>query len=394
MKIAQIVSTPPFAWTTGGPARVVFEISRALSKNHSVTIITTTMFREDKSYNQKILQNSIQGIDFQCFDNASRILAWNYKIYLSLGLIRYLRNHIHEYNVVHLHDLISFHAVAVMFFCRKNNVPYVLSPHGCLNWFIENTLIHKIFYHLFGRKILENANKITLLHPSEMDEIRTLGIPLKKCVTIPNGIDPLPFENHSRAGRFRRKHHVQANEKIILYLGRINKIKGIDLLVRAFSDLPKALRVKLVVAGRDEGYLRELILLSEQFTIQNNVIFTGPLTEDEKIDAYIDADVFVLPSLHEGFGITALEAIASATPIIITKGCNISDVVEDCGLVVDRDSGQLKHAIETILGNSVLREHFVKCGQEKIKNIYSWDCIAGRIEAIYEECLKETDYIS
>jgi len=389
MKVAQIVSTPPFAWTTGGPARVVYEISKKLSKNHSITIVTTTMYREDRSDNQELREKSIGGIDFQCFDNVSRFLAWKYKIYFSLGLIRYLRDHIHEYDIVHLHDLISFHAVATMIVCKKNNIPYILSPHGCLNWFIENTLIHKIFYHLFGRKILENAKKITLLHPNEMEEITKLGIPSKKCVTVPNGINPLPYENPSRAGQFRCRYHIHENEKIILYLGRINRIKGIDLLIRAFSDLHSDVGLKLVIAGRDEGYLSELKLLSEQLKIHENVIFTGSLTEDEKIDAYIDADVFVLPSVHEGFGITVLEAIASGTPVIITKGCNITDIVQGCGLVVDYDKDQLAQAIETICKHPVLYESFAKCGQEKIKNVYNWDCIVERMETIYRECLKE-----
>src|SRR5690606_17748601 len=93
---------------------------------------------------------------------------------------------------------------------------------------------------------------------------------------------------------------------------------------------------RLVIAGRDDGFSEELLRKAKHLRIAERVIFTGQLRDREKISAYVDADVFVLPSIHEGFPITVLEAMACGTPVIVTKGCNVSDVVDGCGFVVDR----------------------------------------------------------
>lgn len=390
MKIAQIVSTPPFAWTTGGPARVVFEISSDLvRKQHEVTIVTTTMFRDDISYNQELVRDSINGINFKCFDNLSRIFAWRYKLYLSIGLIRYLKNHVRDFDIVHLHDLISFHAIATAFFCRKKGVPYILSPHGCINWFFEKKILNKIFYYGFGKKILENAKIITILHQSEAEEFARLGSLSRKCIAVPNGIDPTPFENASRAGEFRRKFHIRSRERIVLYLGRINRVKGIELLIQAFSDLPKGSDVRLIIAGRDEGYLPELNSLSDHLGISQKVLFTGPLPEQEKIDAYIDADIFVLPSVHEGFGITVFEAFASRTPVIITKSCHISDSIKDSAIVIENNREQLKSALEKLLTDTQARDELIAKGRDLIKKRYSWETVTRQYEVIYQDVLKQ-----
>ena len=394
MKIAQIVSTPPFAWTTGGPARVVYELSSALAKkDHAVTIVTTTMFQEDRSSDRpdrEMLRKSVNGVNFQCFDNVSRILAWKYKVYFSIGLIRYLKNHIHEFDIVHLHDLISFHAVAAMIFCKKNDVPYILSPHGCINWFIDKKILNRTFYHLFGKKILDSAEKITLLHSSEMEEFSRLGVPSSRCITVPNGIDPSPFRHGSGAGTFRKMHHILPDQKVVLYLGRIHPIKGIDLLLRSFSDLPEGPGSRLVIAGRDEGYVRELKDLADQLHVADRVVFTGPLTELEKIDAYIDADLYVLPSVHEGFGITVLEAMASGTPVIVTKSCHISESIERCAVVVEYDRDALGSALRKLLTDAEARNALAAKGLDLVQKEYSWEKISRQYEGVYREGLAKS----
>lgn len=395
MKIAQIISTPPFAWTTGGPARVVFELSKSLVKrNHDVTVLTTNLFHGDTSMNSGKTPVSQEGIRFHFFTIVGGNLAWKYKTYFSPGLIWHLKKHGGEYDVLHLQDLISFQAIAVSFFSKTNRIPYILSPHGCVPWLGEKKIINMLYYMFFGKRLLKNASRIIALTQTEKNELLSLSVPEEKIAVIPNGITP---SDNTRffEGPFRSKFRISNQDKIILFLGRVHKIKGIELLIEAFSDYAKNQpNIHLIIAGRDEGFSQELQQKAIRYKIEDRIIFTGQLTEEEKYAAYVDADVFVLPSIHEGFPLTVLEAMAHATPVIVTKGCNISDVVEDCGLVVDYDRDQLAQAIAAILGNSALRQYFAKRGPEKIKSTYNWDCIAERIEAIYHECLKESNSIS
>jgi glycosyltransferase involved in cell wall biosynthesis len=112
----------------------------------------------------------------------------------------------------------------------------------------------------------------------------------------------------------------------VLYLARIHKIKGADILVRAFADVIKRLDdVRLVVAGPDDGYLGELESLIRGLKIEDKVLISGALYGRDKLEAYVDADVYVLPSRYETFPMSILEALACGIPIILTENCGINE---------------------------------------------------------------------
>lgn len=137
----------------------------------------------------------------------------------------------------------------------------------------------------------------------------------------------------------------------MLYLGRIHRIKGIDILVKAFAGVIEKLDdVRLVVVGPDDGYLGELEGLIKALKIEDNVLISGPLYGRHKLEAYIDADVYVLPSRYEIWGMTVLEAIACGTPVILTENCGIAEYFKDkVGLVVKPDSKHLGEALLEML---------------------------------------------
>lgn len=394
MKIAQVVSTPPFAWSTGGPARAVFELSKALvSRNLDVSILTTNLFHGETAKGWEKPPDSHDGVRIQYFSIIGGHLAWKTKLYISPALIWSLKYIGKEFNIIHLQDLISPQAIAVSFFSKKSGVPYILTTHGSVPWLTEKKPIHILYYRLFGKRVLKNASRIIALTPAEKRELLELSVPEEKIVIVPNGINLSEFRDLPKRGHFRSKYHIGDREKIILFHGRIHPIKGVDLLIDTMfhlvHDHPD---LRLVIAGHDDGFTEKLKRQVDRLQIHDYIVFTGQLGEQEKIAAYVDADIFVLPSIHEGFPLTVLEAMACGTPVIITKGCNISEVVENCGLVIDRHRDNLKDAILTILGNSTLRKDLVKHGPEKVKEVYNWDCIAEKISVIYEECLKENQF--
>jgi len=392
MKIAEVVSTPPFAWTTGGPARAVYDLSKSLAhRGHKVTILTTNLFHGDSSSGRNNAPEIRNGVSLRYFSVMGGYLAWKYKAYFSPGLLVHLMTRMKTYDVVHLQDLISPQAVVTVFSSRLNHVPCVLTPHGCIPWLCRRNIVSRLYYRLFGFRILKNAVTIIALTGTEKKELCGLCVPEEKIVVIPNGITLSDYETLPEKGLFRKRYHIADHEKMILFLGRVNRIKGIDLLVDAFSTLvDDHPSFRLVIAGRDEGFLKELKEQADRLAATDRIVFTGQLGEEEKRAAYTDADVYVLPSVHEGFPITVLEAMACGTPVIVTKGCNISEVVEGCGLVVDNDRDSISGAILTMLEDNGLREHLATQGRLKVRNEFSWDSIAKKIEAAYRECLGES----
>jgi len=201
---------------------------------------------------------------------------------------------------------------------------------------------------------------------------------------VPNGIDLFEFDNLPKRGEFRRKYGLGSDQKIILYLGRIHKIKGLDLLAKAFAQVLNDFDVKLVITGPDDGYLPTLIRLIKELEIEEKVLFTGPLYGEDKLEAYVDADVYVLPSFYEIFGITVLEALACGTPVIVTDRCGLADVINgQAGLVVPYDKEQLQHALLNMLGNVKMRQQFGEKGKLLVCEKFDWEKIAEQVESVY-----------
>ena len=165
-------------------------------------------------------------------------------------------------------------------------------------------------------------------------------------------------------------------------------IKGLDLLVRAFAELSKPLsNVKLVIVGPDDGYLPSLKKLIADLEISNEVLFTGHLYGEDKVEAYVDADVFVLPSVYEIFGNVVLEACACGTPVIVTDRCGIADAINgQAGLVVPYDKEQLRQALLHMLSDDEIRLQFGEKGKLLVRQRFSWEKIAEQIENVYQRC--------
>jgi glycosyltransferase involved in cell wall biosynthesis len=252
----------------------------------------------------------------------------------------------------------------------------------------KKRLIGRAWNSLFERPTLYNASKIIALTKKEAEECKKIDINENKIAIIPNGINLNLYENLPKRGEFRRKYLIKDNEKLILYLGRIHKIKGLDLLVKAFAGLLKEMNnVRLVIVGPDDGFLTNFKKHIKSLKIDNRILFTGPLYEKEKLTAYIDADAYVLPSIYETFPNTVLEAWACGTPVIVTDRSGIADFVNKVGYVVKYDKNQLQDAIFKLLSNETLRKRFGAAGKRLVREEFCWDEIVRKIEALYRTIL-------
>lgn len=264
----------------------------------------------------------------------------------------------------------------------------VLQARGSVIFYKKQLLKH-CFDIVWGEKILYNAKKVIALTDDEVVQYSRMKIPNDKIVIIPNGIDLTLYNNLPPKGLFKNKYGIAGDKKVLLYLGRIHSIKGINLLIEAFSNINEEIsNVTLVVAGPDDGYLNKLKKQVLKLGIAEKVIFTGPIYGQEKLSAYIDADVYILPSLYESFSNTILEAWACGTPVILTESCAISTLAQKAGMVVRRNSNDMAEGIKKIIFDDELSRNYIRNGEALLKNEFNIESVVTKIEDCYRQVIR------
>lgn len=388
MQILQVIPYFVPAWDRGGPLNAAYNLSKELVKRgHQVTVYTTDILNKDsKIKNKEVI---IDGIKIKRFTNLSNFIAYNQNIYLTPGIICYIDKTLKDFDIIHIHEYRTLQNVIVYHYANKYGIPYILQPHGSLPRIITKQGLKSIYDELWGYKLLRNASKIIALTQPEAEQCKNLGITSNKIEIIPNGIDLNEFNDLPIKGEFKKKHSINNKDKIILFLGRINAIKGVGMLVKAHAKLLKQIKdVKLVIVGPDDGYLSKLKQLITDLKIGGNVIITGPLYGRNKLEAYVDAELYVLPSIYEIFAITVLEAMACGTPVIVTDRCGIANIIgEQAGIVVPCNEDALGEAILNILGDVEKRQEYGYKGKLLARENFNWDKISKQIEVVYMTCI-------
>lgn len=374
MKILQVI--PFFAPHFGGSFVNTYNLSRELAKNgHEITIITTDFqFNESGSNSIK----NLKVLPFKCAVNLGQF-------YYSPSMANWLENSIKNFDLIHLHNYRSYQNNVVHKFAKKYDVPYILQARGSLTRSIDKKLLKISYDCIWGKQILMDATKLVAVSKVEAEQYLKLGLENEKIEIIPNSLNLSKYSNLPRKGTFRLKYKISKDTKILLFLGRLHKVKGIDLLIKSFSDLVReADDIRLVIAGPDDGFLPEIKKLIDKLGVKDKVLIPGALYEADKAAAFIDADVFVLPSIYEIFGNTILEAWAYGTPVIVTDNCAIADFVAKAGLVVKYDKDSLRDAIKRILDNDQLKSTLTRDGLNLVKNTFDIKKTTSKMESIYE----------
>lgn len=386
MKILQVISYFYPAWAYGGPGKLVYDLSKELAKNNSVSVYTTDALSQDKR-RTAVEDPNIKNLHIRVFKNFSNILAFKYKLFLPFMAFRSLKKEIVKYDLIHLHEFFTIFSVLISFFSVKVKVPYLVSAHGTLNSFhLQNRfLTKKIFMRIFGTRIIDNSAGLVAATLDEIREYQLLGVKKEKIFYVQNGINFRQFQKLPQKGFFRKKYRLETDTKLILYLGRINKLKGLNTLVTAFSTLSKEIDLHLVIAGSDDGYLKALKEEAKKLKVLDKIIFPGITAGLSKMEAYVDSDVFVYPSPSEGFSIAVLEAAAAGMPLVITKGCKFPEVEKyKAGIIVEADPLQMHKALKRILTDDRLKKSLSINARELIQNNYTIEAMSSRLSKIYK----------
>lgn len=380
MKILVVIPAYYPALDFGGPVPVARELaSRFAGRGHEVTVWTTNLYSKSEKLGNKTEEHSVDGIRAVYFNSVIRY-RW---VGLTPDVYGYLRREGDSFDVVHIYGYREFLTLAVARWAAKNGKPYVLQSMGTVGR-MSRSMSKKLFYDtVFGRGILKNATKLIAKTPLERNQYLMAGVEPERISVIPNGIDVPEEINGLEAGQFRSAYGLAPDDPLILFLGRIHPVKGVDLLVRAFQRLEG--QAQLAVVGPDEGPREELERLVESGGIKDRVVFTGPLYDDRKWAAYLDADIYVLPSAFENFPRSVLEAISCGTPVIITDRCGIaSEIGDGAGLVVPYEEEALLKAMERLVDDATLRQEMSQRALRLLDERFSWPPVVEELENLYK----------
>ena len=278
--------------------------------------------------------------------------------------------------IIHSHGLWMMPNVYPGWARRAGDVRLVVSPRGTLSeWALNHHGARKrVFWVLLQRQALARADCIHVTAESEFEEVRRLGF-RQPVAVLPNGIDVAAYERTPPGTRRR-----------LLYLGRIHKKKGVDLLLQAWRVVaPKFPEWELIIAGPDDGgYLDDMRRLAADLGLQR-VKFPGPVYGEDKLRMYRSADLFVLPTYSDNFALTVAEALAAGTPAIVSKGAPWSGLGrEGAGWWVEIGVDPLVAALQTALAQppEVLRGMGAR-GREWMIRDYSWEAVARQMASVY-----------
>ncbi len=393
MKILHV--TPFFkpSWEAGGPPRSVYEIARRQVKNgHEVTVFTTDGFKKRLDI-EKNVPVDVEGIETYYFRNLSMFLAGGLNFPVPYYLPLVARKNLKKFDIIHIHEHRTFLAAVVHHYAQKYEIPYVIQPRGSAPTMVKSRQ-KEIFDKIVGKSIIYDACKIIASSHSEASQYKDVFPQLnpKAIIQIPNGIDLETYQQLPSKDIFRKKMGIKKDEKIILYLSRLHERKGIDLLIKSFKNIKNEIGPsKLVIAGPDDHYLEQLNHLVQELGMEDSIIIPGPLYENDKLEAYVDADVFVLPSKdrYESFGNVVVEAMACQTPVVVTRFCGVSEWINDeVGQVVDYEETELAQAILEILQNKKLNIMSQKA-QKMALDTFSWDQVVIDTQNLYKYCINE-----
>ncbi|OGY79310.1 MAG: hypothetical protein A3B74_00475 [Candidatus Kerfeldbacteria bacterium RIFCSPHIGHO2_02_FULL_42_14] len=390
MKI--LISIPYFepAWGYGGPPRIVSELSKELAKHHTVRIITTDVLDKKKRVEQ--LHETEGNREIFRYRTISNMLAWKTKIILPRGLnTTTLINHVSWADFIYLSDLRHALNAKIFPFLKKFQKPYCLSAFGQIQKPKDSKYLLKVLFDvLIGRKLVQQAKALLAQTQHEVQDYQTMGGKKERIHIIPLAAQKtIEIISEDTINAFCQKYHIEKTTKLLLFVGRIHKLKGIDTIMYALNKLPLALKhqTKLIIVGRDDGYQPTMRKCIDRCHLRDNIIETGPLYGAENAVAYQVADLFVFaPDFYEETSLAAVRALSFGVPVITVPQAEMPYLdAMHAGITTQNTPVDLANAITTALTKENLLPHMKQSAKELFRTHYTIESMAEKIEKIAEK---------
>jgi glycosyltransferase involved in cell wall biosynthesis len=372
----------------GGPTTVLAGLAGAQAKEgHHLTVCTTDRDHPQENYLAPNVVSRLfpPNVDVRTFPI---ILP---SVLYSRPMAAWLRKHVRDYDIVHIHGLYRFPMTYAAMQARKQGVPYIVRPCGTLDPYLHakstrSQWLKRLYKRLFAVPSLNHASAIHYTAEDERNRVGHLKLRAPSFV-MPNGLDWAPYRSLPPRGALRARWGL-GDAPIVLFLGRLHFKKGLDLLIQAFDEVRKQVRDgQLVIVGPEtDDYGRRVRGWVRERGLQKAVHFVGPLQGPDVVQAYVDADVFALPSYTENFGMTVAEAMACALPVVISDQVNIhADVAEaGAGLVARCAAGEVAAALRNVLLAPEGRRAMGEAGRRFVHAHYAWPVIIDKLTKEYE----------
>ena len=400
MRILFTVTGYKPAYRMGGPVISVAEVAeRLVSRGHEVIVFTSN---SDIAKNLDVPVNQpvdVEGVEVWYFSQKNFFKRWLPFIpYLSKSvgfmynplISRQLDRLMPELDVVNTHNPYGYPSCAAAWAALRWHKPLFVHQRGVFDpaRLDFRSFKKRLFIDLVARPIMRKATTLIALTQGELESFRALGVETP-CHIVPNGIEVSNYRQQPGPTSMDLW-KIPPQAQVILFLGRLHPVKGVERLLEAFlqihHSLPKAF---LVMAGPDDwGYTEAFTRKVRQAGVGERVIFPGMISGDAKLDLLARADLFCLPSDAEGFSMAVLEALASATPVLLSPGCYFPEAEKaGAGRVVPPTPAALAEALEDLLSHPERLQVMGQRGFDLVRDNYSWGHITDQLLEVYLEGL-------
>ena len=372
---------PSVSLADGGPSQAIATIERALSDaGISVTTVTTDSDGRRRRLGKSAMPAEVNG--------AERVYLrkWTDVYKVAPGAVPWLWRNVRRFDVIHIHALFSFTSVAAGAIACLRGVPFVVRPLGTLARYgvtQRRPLLKRMSLALIEGPILRRAGFVHCTSRSELEEARLHGVPFRGGV-IPLGVDLPKIAASTSASRYLGP---GGAGRRVLFLSRIDPKKNIEGLLRAFAIVARrrpGTVLRIAGAGSSE-YISGLMALTKELSIAGSVEWLGHVEGDAKAASFASADVFVLPSFSENFGIAVVEAMLAGVPCIVGQGVGIAEESQAAGasLAVAPEPDAIADALSHLLEDDEGRRHMGEKARSWAEREYSTRTMALRLLDLY-----------
>ncbi len=393
MRVLHII--PSVSPVRGGPSQAIIEMVKALrSQGIDAEIVTTNDNGKD------VLDVPLCELTDQLGEYANVPIRFFPRLSPNIHAVRefaysgamtvWLWQYITDYDIIHVHAIFSYTSTIAMAIARIKQVPYINRPLGQLcEWSLQQSQLRKhIYLNLIERSNLLHSQALHFTAEQERIEFNQLGLKIPNFV-LPHGVH-IPKLIPNAQEQLHNILQVPDHIPIILFMSRIHPKKGLEYLIPALGKLKDDNFVFAIAGSGEPDYVQQIKELLVTHGISDLTHLVG-FVKGETKNLYLQgADLFVLTSHSENFGIAVIEALASATPVLITEGVAISPIVKEqkIGYVTNLDVEAIFIALQQFLEQPQLTKQIGDRAQQYITENYSWTQIAHSLIDIYSNLNK------
>jgi glycosyltransferase involved in cell wall biosynthesis len=391
MKVLHVI--PAVAARYGGPSRAILDMCRALEDRGIESLIVTT----DADGPGRLPVNRGRPVAFEGVPVIFFSRQWSEPLKYSRPLASWLEANVARFDLVHIDAIFSHSSLAAARACRRTGVPYVVRPLGSLaTWSRNRKRIRKqLLWRLGVKQMLQEAAAIQYTTSEERRHAES-ALKLGRGVVVPLGITEALLNRQMASDEFSRYCPALGEHPYVLVLSRLHPVKGLELFLNVFLDVTRRVefqRWRLVVAGDGEAeYVASLKRLANDRKGDERVLFAGWLDGAKKAAALQGAALLAMPSHHENFGLSVVEALACGVPVLVSAQVNLAEEIKAAGAgwVASREHRALSEALMEALGQEAERRARGRAGRELVRSRFTWTAVAAQLEQFYRSIAKST----